>query len=82
MTLFAATIVMGAGVAVTQPAMPALVGRWLPQRIALGTGIYTNGLLFGEILPVAFFPVLFPRSGSWRATFVLWAVPIARLRYW
>ncbi len=77
-SLFAATIVMGAGVAVTQPAMPALVGRWLPRRIVLGTGIYTNGLLIGEILPVAFFPVLFPALGdSWRATFVLWAVPTA-----
>ncbi len=77
MTLFAATIVMGAGVAVTQPAMPALVGRWLPHRIALGTGIYTNGLLVGEILPVALFPFLFPMLGeSWRATFVFWAVPV------
>ena len=77
MTLFAATIVMGAGVAVTQPALPALVGRWSPHRIALGTGIYTNGLLIGEILPVAIFPLLFPLlGGSWRATFVFWAVPV------
>jgi CP family cyanate transporter-like MFS transporter len=80
MVLFAATIVMGAGVAVTQPAMPALVGRWLPQHIVLGTGVYTNGLLIGEILPVALFPVLFPLVGeSWRATFVLWAIPIAAI---
>ena len=78
--LFAATVVMGAGVAVTQPAMPALVGRWLPQRIVLGTGVYTNGLLVGEILPVAVFPLLFPALGeSWRATFVFWAVPIAAI---
>lgn len=77
-TLFAATIVMGAGVAVTQPATPALVGRWLPDRIALGTGIYTNGLVCGEILPILLFPLLFPLVGeSWRATFVVWAVPIA-----
>ena len=80
MTLFAATIVMGAGVAVTQPAMPALVGRWLPHHIGLGTGIYTNGLLVGEILPVALFPLLFPLLGeSWRATFVFWAVPIVAI---
>ena len=77
MTLFGATIVMGAGVAITQPAMPALIGRWLPQHIGLGTGIYTNGLLVGEILPIAFFPLLFPLLGdSWRTIFVLWAVPI------
>ncbi len=78
--LFAATVVMGTGVAVTQPAMPALVGRWLPQRIVLGTGVYTNGLLVGEILPVAIFPLLFPALGdSWRATFVFWALPIAAI---
>ena len=77
MLLFAATIVMGAGVAVTQPAMTALVGRWLPHHIVLGTGVYTNGLLIGEILPVSLFPVLFPLLGeSWRATFVFWAIPI------
>lgn len=80
MTLFAATIIMGAGVAVTQPAMPALVGRWLPHRIGLGTGIYTNGLLVGEILPVALFAILFPMFGeSWRATFVFWALPVAAI---
>ncbi len=78
MGLLVATVIMGVGVAVTQPAIPALVGRWLPDRIVLATGVYTNGLLVGEILPVALFPFLFPALGeSWRATFVLWAVPIA-----
>ena len=81
-TLFAATVVMGAGVAVTQPALPALVGRWLPDRIGLGTGIYTNGLLVGEILPVGLFPLIFPLLGaSWRATFVLWAMPIVVIAF-
>jgi CP family cyanate transporter-like MFS transporter len=80
MSLLAATAVMGAGVAVTQPAMPALVGRWSPDHIVLGTGIYINGLLVGEILPVAVFPLLFPLLGqSWRAMFVFWAVPIAAI---
>jgi MFS transporter, CP family, cyanate transporter len=80
LTLFGATIVMGAGVAITQPAMPALVGRWVPRHIGLGTGIYTNGLLVGEILPVSLFPLLFPLLGdSWRAIFVLWAAPIAAI---
>jgi CP family cyanate transporter-like MFS transporter len=80
MTLFAATALMGIGVAVTQPALPALVGQWLPRHIALGTGTYTNGLLVGEIVPVALFPILLPLlGGSWRATFVLWAVPIVAI---
>ena len=72
LTLFAATIVTGGGVALMQPAAPTLVGRWLPNKIGLGTGVYTNGLIVGEILPVALFPLLFPLLGkSWRATFVL-----------
>ena len=76
-SLLAATAVMGVGIGVAQPAMPALVGRWLPRRIVLGTSVYTNGLLVGEILPVAL-PWLFPVfAESWRTTFVLWAVPIA-----
>jgi CP family cyanate transporter-like MFS transporter len=75
-SLFAATVVMGMGVAVAQPAMPALVGRWLPKRLVLGTGVYTNGLLVGEILPVAL-PLLLPAfADNWRVTFVLWAAPI------
>ena len=82
MSLFGATMVMVAGVAIIQPAMPALVGRWLPRHIALGTGIYTNGLLIGEILPVALFPILFPLLGqSWRATFVFWAIPVLAIAF-
>jgi MFS transporter, CP family, cyanate transporter len=78
-SLFAATVGMGMGVAVAQPAMPALVGRWLPKRLVLGTGVYTNGLLVGEILPVAL-PLLLPVfADNWRATFALWAAPIVAI---
>ena len=62
MGLLVATVIMGVGVAVTQPAIPALVGRWLPDRIVLATGVYTNGLLVGEILPVALFPFFISRA--------------------
>ena len=78
-SLFAATVGMGMGVAVAQPAMPALVGRWLPKRLVLGTGVYTNGLLVGEILPVAL-PLLVPAfADNWRVTFALWAAPIVAI---
>ena len=78
-SLFAATVGMGMGVAVAQPAMPALVGRWLPKRLMLGSGVYTNGLLVGEILPVAL-PLLLPVfADNWRATFALWAAPIVAI---
>jgi MFS transporter, CP family, cyanate transporter len=78
-SLFAATVVMGIGVAVAQPAMPALVGYWLPKRLVLGTGVYTNGLLVGEIFPVAL-PLLLPAFADyWRATFALWSAPIVAI---
>src|SRR5438552_10344451 len=49
--LFATTIIMSVGVAIMQPIMPTTVRQWLPHRIGLGTAIYTNGLLVGEIFP-------------------------------
>ena len=51
--LYAATIITGFGVAIMQPSLPPLVRAWLPHRIGLGTAVFTNGLLVGEILPVA-----------------------------
>jgi CP family cyanate transporter-like MFS transporter len=77
--LCAATVLTGAGVAVMQPAMPPLVRAWLPERIGFGTAVYTNGLLIGEIIPVALtIPLVLPLVGeSWRLAFVVWALPCA-----
>ncbi|MBV8836741.1 MAG: MFS transporter, partial [Alphaproteobacteria bacterium] len=77
--LYAATIVTGFGVAIMHPSLPPLVRAWLPNRIGFGTALFTNGLLVGEILPVALtIPLVLPwLDGSWRATFLLWAVPVA-----
>src|ERR1700721_1183444 len=51
--LFAATIAMGGGIAVMQPALPPIVRGWLPDRIGFATAVYTNGLLIGEIVAVS-----------------------------
>lgn len=76
--LFGATIVMGAGVAVSQPALPALVRLWTPGRLALATAIYSNGFLVGEILAVALTAslVLPLAGGSWEIDLALWSVPV------
>jgi MFS transporter, CP family, cyanate transporter len=75
--LYGATIVTGFGVAVMQPSMPPLVRTWLPDRIGFATAVYSNGLIIGEILPVALMiPVVLPLvGGSWRLGFVAWGVP-------
>src|SRR3984893_3660806 len=51
--LYTATIVMAFGVAIMQPALPPLTRQWLPDRVGFATAVYSNGLLIGEILPVA-----------------------------
>jgi CP family cyanate transporter-like MFS transporter len=77
--LFATTILMSAGAAIMQPIMPTTVRQWLPRRIALGTAVYTNGLLVGEVFPVLLtIPFVLPMlSGSWRSSLVFWSLPIA-----
>jgi CP family cyanate transporter-like MFS transporter len=76
--LYAATIVMGAGVAVMQPALPPLVRQWLPKRVSFATALYTNGLLVGETLAVMLtIPVVLPLAGnSWRWALAIWGAPL------
>ena len=77
-TLLAATFVMGFGVAIMQPALPALVREWMPQRIALGAATSTNGLVMGGMLaPALTAPLVLPLAGdSWRLDLVVWAAPV------
>lgn len=77
--LYAATALMAFGVAILQPALPQLVSQWLPRRIALGTAVYTNGVLIGTTsTAVLTIPFLLPWvGGSWRLALVVWTVPVA-----
>ncbi|MEP7206159.1 MAG: MFS transporter [Casimicrobiaceae bacterium] len=77
-TLFITSIVMAAGVAVMQPIMPTAVRQWLPRRVGLGTAVYTNGLLVGEVLPVWLtLPLVLPLlGGQWRLALVAWSLPV------
>jgi len=77
-TLFAATFVMGFGVAIMQPALPTLVREWMPRRIALGAATSTNGLVTGGMLASALtVPLVLPLTGdNWRLDLVVWAVPV------
>jgi CP family cyanate transporter-like MFS transporter len=77
-SLYVSTIVMAAGVAIMQPALPPLVRVWFPQRIGFATAMYTNGLLIGETLAVALtIPLVLPLlDNSWRLSFVVWSAPV------
>src|SRR4029078_13270728 len=76
--LYAMTIAMGAGVAIMQVTLPPAVRLWLPHKIGFGTAVYTNGLLVGEIAPVALtLPLVLPLVGTWQMGFLFWSVPVA-----
>jgi CP family cyanate transporter-like MFS transporter len=74
--LFTSTFLMGVGIAVSQPAFPALVREWFPARIALATAVFSNGVLIGETIPTIFTTtlVLPAVGGDWRKALPVWSV--------
>jgi CP family cyanate transporter-like MFS transporter len=76
--LAAITMLMGAGIAVIQPTLPAIVREWMPGRLGLGTATYANGMLTAVMLaPALTIPVVLPLvGGSWRLNLALWSVPV------
>jgi MFS transporter, CP family, cyanate transporter len=50
----------------------------VPERLAFGTAVYTNGLIMGEIIPVAMMlPLVMPYfSDNWRWALGVWAFPL------
>jgi MFS transporter, CP family, cyanate transporter len=79
--LYAMTMLMGAGVAIMQPALPALVRLWAPHRIGFATAVYSNGLLVGETLPVLMMiPLVLPLvGGSWPLGLAVWSLPVVAI---
>jgi CP family cyanate transporter-like MFS transporter len=68
---------MSLGIATMQPAMAAAVRAWIPERATFGTAVYTNGLIIGEIIPVAtMLPLVLPHLGSWRPALGIWSIPL------
>lgn len=76
--LFGMTMLMGAGVAVIQPALPSLVSAWFAGEVGLATAVYANGLVISEILSASLtIPLVLPLvGGSWELSFVVWAIPV------
>jgi len=76
--LSAITIMMGAGIAIVQPTLPAIVREWMPRHVGLGTAVYTNGMLTAVMLaPALTIPLALPLvGGSWRLDLALWSTPV------
>ena len=76
--LFSVSVLMGLGVAVFQTALPAATRVWTPSHIALGSAVYLNGMMVGEMSGAGLtLPVVLPMAGDdWRTALLLWSVPI------
>ncbi|MBS3785908.1 MAG: MFS transporter [Gammaproteobacteria bacterium] len=75
--LFTASALMGLAIAAMQPALPTLLGAWWPSRLALGTAVYMNGMLMGEVIGSTLtLPLIMPLVGDdWRAAIIFWSLP-------
>jgi CP family cyanate transporter-like MFS transporter len=76
--LYLTSVLMSGGIAVMQPAMAAAVREWVPERSAFGTAVYTNGLILGEIIPVAtMLSLVLPFfNDNWRPALGVWSAPL------
>jgi CP family cyanate transporter-like MFS transporter len=77
--LFGMTVLMGAGIAIVQPALPTLVAEWFADLPGFATAVYANGFLIGEAVPAAAtLPFVLPLVGnSWAAALAAWSLPVA-----
>ncbi len=76
--LYGATILMGAGISVMQPALPGIVRDWMPEQVGFGTAVYSNGLLSGQFLVVWLTGLLVMplMAGRWGLALAAWAIPV------
>ena len=75
--LFGASVIMGFGVAVFQTALPIATRVWTPTHVALGSAVYLNGMMFGELSGAGLtLPFVLPLAGGeWQMALVLWGIP-------
>jgi MFS transporter, CP family, cyanate transporter len=73
--LFVFTVVLAAGIAVSQPAMPSLAQAWFPNGIGRAVAIYSNGLLVGEVIAATITLPLLVGPFGWQVALAVWALP-------
>lgn len=72
--LYASTVAVGAGIAITQAMLPSVVGRYFSHRSALVTGLYTAGFNAGAVLAAGATVPLARLADSWTVALAAWAL--------
>lgn len=73
--LFGTTVLVGAGIAVSQALLPAVILDYFADRAALVTGLYTASLGLGAAAASGGTAVLANLLGSWTSALAFWAIP-------
>jgi len=73
--LIATAALCGLGTAAAQAALPAIVKRQFPARMAMVMGLYSAALMAGGALGAQLTPWIAGLSGSWHAGLAAWALP-------
>jgi MFS transporter, CP family, cyanate transporter len=76
--LYAMTVVLSLGIALSQTSIVALVRIWFPGRIGFASALYTNGVIIGEALAAGLTLPLLAVFGpdSWRPAVAVWGIPV------
>lgn len=76
--LFSGTVLIGAGIAVANVCMPAVIKQDFAHRTALMMGLYSTALFLGAAVATAFtVPLMSAFGGSWRPALAFWLIPAA-----
>jgi CP family cyanate transporter-like MFS transporter len=80
--LYLFTIILSLGIALAQTSAPVLARAWFPNQIGFVTALFTDGLIIGEAIGAGItVPIMVNFLGvdAWRATFLLWGVPVVAM---
>lgn len=74
--LFGGTVLVGAGIAVANVCMPAVIRQDFAHRLGLMMGLYSTSLFLGAAAAAALtVPFMTALDGSWRGALAIWAIP-------
>ena len=74
--LFGGTVLVGAGIAVANVCMPAVIKQDFAHRLGLMMGLYSTALFLGAAAAAALtVPFQSALDGSWRGALAVWAIP-------
>ena len=73
--LFLGTLIMGTGIAIAQPGLPALWQRWFVGHVQRASVTMTLGITVGEVVGAGVTqPILLPLMQSWQGTMAFWGL--------